>query len=81
MMIVISFLTAIQLNQSSILQFLGSNFQFCIPSFAELADERFLQKFIYRQVFFLSQQNCSLTHTPTMIVHCFVRTIIPYTDR
>jgi|GEM_PF-1235311 len=71
----------IVLNQMLCFQFLGYIFQLLIPFSTEFANQRLFQKFINRQVFFLSQQNCGLTYIPSVVVDCLIQTVISYAYR
>ncbi len=68
------------LNVFLLLQFLGSIAEFVIPSLTELADKRFFQKFIYRNVRLLTFQHGNLTYIPPMIVKGLIRSVITHSD-
>lgn len=70
-----------KLYQLLFLQFLCHILQFIIPCLTELPYQRFFQKFIDRQIFFLSKQNRSFTYVPSVIVYSLERAVIAYSDR
>ena len=63
-----------------LLQLLGSNLQFLVPVFAELADKGFAQEFIDGHVLLAAQKDSRFANVPTMVVHRLVRTVIAYAD-